>query len=296
VERLEPAGRLLRVRRLTGGIDASTHRVDFETRTGAVGSVVVRSATRDDAVDQVRREWANLGYVAALPFTTPEPLLLDGDGSLLGAPSLVMSLVPGRSSIPKRGLEPWVDQMAETMAAMHDAPLSRDGAPKNWWVSVWKLDEPHEVFSGNRLAEQIWPLMVELRPVYESTPKAFCHLDYWPGNVLFSRGRLTGVIDWSWPGFQHFAYDVAMTAFDLEMELGAESGIPARFVRTYEAATGRRVEHLEAWGLPVATRAVTEIEQWAAVYRSLGRPECTAEVVTIRLHDFIAEARRKLGR
>ena len=295
VDQLEPGARLFRVRALTGGISAWTHRVDFSTRAGSESSVVLRSFVRDDARENVEREWRVLEYVRRLPFVTPEPLLLDAGGSLIGAPTIVMSLVPGRSWLAKRGLGPWVDQLAETMAAMHDASLPRDGAPKNPWVRVWRLDEPHPVFHGNRLAEEIWPLMVELRPVYESGPKAFCHNDLWAGNALYSRGRLTGVIDWSWPGFGPADYEVAYAVFDLELQLGVGSPVAARFVRTYEAAAGRKVEHLDAWALPVATRAVTEVAQWAAVHRVLGRSECTDSVVAARMHEFIAAARRKLA-
>ena len=42
VEDIEPGATIARVRRLKGGLEASTHRLDLATRSGALRSVVLR--------------------------------------------------------------------------------------------------------------------------------------------------------------------------------------------------------------------------------------------------------------
>ena len=44
--------------------------------------------------------------------------------------------------------------------------------------------------------------------------RTLVHGDYWPGNLLWQRGRLTGVVDWEEPRLGDPSRDVA-TSFSL---------------------------------------------------------------------------------
>jgi aminoglycoside phosphotransferase (APT) family kinase protein len=65
----------------------------------------------------------------------------------------------------------------------------------------------------------------------------FIHRDFHPGNVLWARGRVSGVVDWANACRGPAGCDVATCAGNL-IDLGGP-GVAARFVAAYEAVTGQ---------------------------------------------------------
>ena len=51
--------------------------------------------------------------------------------------------------------------------------------------------------------------------------RALVHGDYWPGNLLWRRGRLIGVIDWEQPRLGDPTKDVATCRGDLNILFGS---------------------------------------------------------------------------
>jgi hypothetical protein len=61
------------------------------------------------------------------------------------------------------------------------------------------------------------------------------HRDFHPGNVLWHRGQVSGVVDWQSASIGPASIDVANCRGNL---LGAGSDIAERFTRQWEHATG----------------------------------------------------------
>ena len=70
--------------------------------------------------------------------------------------------------------------------------------------------------------------------------QSFAHGDYQHFNVLWSRGRLSALVDWSSAGIAHPDVDVGHCRLNLAVLHSAE--VAERFRHAYEAEAGRRVE------------------------------------------------------
>src|SRR5438552_3957278 len=99
--------RVAGVRRLTGGVDASTHAVCLEPG----GWVVLkRSSTTNPA--SLAGEFDRLLVAERTPIPTPTPLALDTEGEWFDRPALVMSRLPGHGLVhPEPGR--WISELAE---------------------------------------------------------------------------------------------------------------------------------------------------------------------------------------
>jgi aminoglycoside phosphotransferase (APT) family kinase protein len=122
-----------------------------------------------------------------------------------------------------------------------------------------------------------------------ATRRTLVHGDYWPGNLLWRRGRLLGVVDWEDARVGDPARDVAICRGDLTLLFGLDAA--DTFLRHYEAAAGHRVSNLPFWDLVTCTLALPEVEHWPPGWRALGRPDLTVDTARERFRDLARAVR-----
>ena len=111
---------------------------------------------------------------------------------------------------------------------------------------------------------------------------------YWPGNVLWVRDRLVGVVDWEQPRLGDLVKDVATCRGDLWVLFGQAAA--DEFLHEYEQAAGSRVQNLRFWELFISTEAVRDMPEWAVAYRIMGRPDMTTQTAVPRIRAFAQAA------
>ena len=268
-------GRVVAVRALRGGLSSAMHRVSVTTADGAI-QVVLRRYVRVDPTepDIAEREARALDFVAGLPLPTPRLLAADLAGDAAGIAMLLMSRLPGRVDWRPSDLDGWLRRMAERLPAIHAAPLPPPGVirpfatyqqesydPPSWarWPAVWER-----------------ALALVGAPVPERQP-VFLHRDFHPGNVLWRRGRVTGVVDWQSASIGPPSVDVGHCRTNL-VSYGLD--VVDRFTEFWERISGRRYD------------------PWADVSTTIGwldglRDEAPAD--GHRVEDFLARAVAELG-
>jgi aminoglycoside phosphotransferase (APT) family kinase protein len=192
-----PGARVRSSRSLAGGTASAIHALTIDTPPGQVHRVVLRRYVRPDLLESepylAEREATALRFVGGSSLPTPLLLATDLDARYADAPALLMTRVPGHIEWQPRHLEMYLARLAEPLPQIHALPLPNDSPiplydpyelemrrpprwasnPDVWWKAI-------EVFDGP-------PPMVE---------HSFIHRDYHPGNVLWSRGKVSGVVDW----------------------------------------------------------------------------------------------------
>lgn len=240
---------VLRVRRLPGASTSAVHRLDLA-----------------DGRRVVLRRYAWPGFLAAEPAGPvrerdalrlasasglgPRLLAADPDGSAVGdgVPGTLMARLPGRAVT-----RPDLSSLAAAAAAVHD--VDARAFPHDWFP--WYLTDPRPPATSLRPAR--WEAAIDVwihgRPAF--TP-GFVHRDLHPGNVLWSRGRCTGLVDWVNSCRGPWECDVGHCRTNL-LELGGDDAAD-RFLDHYLALTGRTydpyweiasvMEHDPAWWTP----------------------------------------------
>jgi aminoglycoside phosphotransferase (APT) family kinase protein len=277
---LAPGGRILRYRPLRGGVSASVYLVHLEANNGQRQAVVARrydSKWHHADPEACTREFKLLARLEQWSFPAPRPLLLRQPGGPFGAPTIVMTRLPGRPRLRTSDIDDYVDQVARVLVRLHRLPAEGlDFLPDQAALLSRALatrqaaDDPLE--PGLRQAVlAAWPA-VSRAPVRA----AVLHGDYWPGNLLWERGRLTGVVDWEDARVGDPGRDVAICRGDLTLLFGRPAA--EAFLARYEAAAGGRVSNLAFWDMLTATLALAEVEFWVPGWRALGRSDLTLEI------------------
>ncbi len=114
------------------------------------------------------------------------------------------------------------------------------------------------------------------------------HRDYHPGNLLWSRARLSGVTDWVNASNGPAGMDVAHMRWNLAQLFGLEAA--EAFRRAYEGATG--TQHHPYWDVLGVLDGGDPV---AAQWQDAGRADLTEAVLVERREAYLARAMRRLG-
>ncbi|HVE75938.1 MAG TPA: aminoglycoside phosphotransferase family protein, partial [Actinomycetota bacterium] len=171
-----------------------------------------------------------------LELSTPEPLARDLKGSWFGTPALVMTRLPGRPNIRPRNLDTWLREIASALVTIQNVPLRKATASlrKVHRVEDW---EPPQGLRQTDLIKRAVNAVRRNLPEALKAERAIGHGDFHPGNLLWSREKLTGVVDWSAAGIGPRTHEVAYCRADLTVLMGA--GAAEDFRRIYEQISGQ---------------------------------------------------------
>lgn len=243
-------------RRLTGGITSSIHRLAVETPRGTRTHVVLRRwssgawDTTDEAPQFVERERRALEGLRSTDIPAPRVIAVDLTGDAFGVPALLMTRVPGRVDLAPADPEAWLRQIAAMAVRIHESdvdaepqPWTRESVPVPAWTS-----RPGD-----------WRAAADLlRGPVPRHRAQFTHGDYQHFNLLWRRGRLTGVIDWV--GACRGPADVDVGHCRLNLAILYSPELASDFLSAYEAESGRRVDPY--WDIACATAPA--LSDWAA--------------------------------
>ncbi len=252
-EVIGPGANVVSVRRLTGGVTSDVHAIALQAAHSRRRVVVLRRWVGDHPVDRVgsvRREAAILERLASTDLPSPRLLASDPTGARCGVPALLMSRLPGRIDLAPKDPVVWLERIAAALARIHDTVV--DAPAYESWLELDDLVVP-----AWTTRPQLWRDAFELVAT-EPPPREACfvHHDFQQFNLLWSRGRVSGVVDWIWASIGPPDVDVAHCRLNLAVLYSPEHA--ERFGRAYEAITGRTVHpwwdvagllaYLPGWG------------------------------------------------
>ena len=165
-------------------------------------------------------------------------LAADPEAAHCDVPALLLTRLAGH---PPRSLEAGADgfcrELAGALAQIHDA-----GGTAGTQLHPYRLyyDRAHAAPARWMPATAIWADVTAA--VRERPPPAamtLIHRDYHPKNTLWSRLRLTGVVDWTQASWGPPGLDVGHMRWNLVADNGQD--VANRFLACYQAATGAAV-------------------------------------------------------
>jgi Ser/Thr protein kinase RdoA (MazF antagonist) len=145
-----------------------------------------------------------------------------------------MSRVPGRVDWFPKDLTAWLRRLADLLPPLHETQLDageyvqefKPYEPPSW--------EPPEWLGDKRLWERALTIFHGPRL---DTDRVFIHRDYHPGNVLWRRGSISGLVDWQAASVGPRAVDVWHCRGNLLSRFGERAA--DQFVAAWQAASGQ---------------------------------------------------------
>ena len=188
-ESLAPGARVTRMHRLVGGGSADAYDVTLDQAPGRVVVKVFR-----DGDDTAPLEWSRLKFAQRVTMPVPEPIAADLESSWFGRPAIVMSRLTGRPDVAPKDVDSWIESLARALTELHETAL--DGAERALTqpplAETWRPPEGQHDSLTSRAIDAVRAHLPSL-----TSEHVFTHGDFNPSNVLWHRGRISGVVDWS---------------------------------------------------------------------------------------------------
>ena len=224
----------------------------------------------------------------------PEPLYLDRTGDLLGIPGIVTGFIEGEQVSSPEDVKAWAVDIARMLLRVHDARPSvedrshiYDGREMGLYFlsGHWP-----ETMAGHPLTAPIFEAVLELRAGLSRVHPVFLHMDYWPGNILWCRGRISGLVDWDAASYGDPALDVGY--FRMNMYLRGIKEAADIFLDYYEAEFGL-VENLGFWELACAARPLPAPARWLLEFYETEDVSAIVNRAEADFREFVASAIRR---
>jgi aminoglycoside phosphotransferase (APT) family kinase protein len=172
-----------------------------------------------DGDDSASSEWSRLEFAQRVTAPVPEPVAADLESVWFGRPAVVMSWLPGHPDVTPEDTDSWVAGLAQTLTEIHDTVL--DGAagvltpapPDKTWRPDGGESHPLAAAAVSAVTARLSSL---------SSERVFVHGDFHPGNVLWQRGRISGVVDWSAARLESRWSELAYCRADVCLLLGPD--------------------------------------------------------------------------
>jgi aminoglycoside phosphotransferase (APT) family kinase protein len=272
------------------------HVVDIERADGTRLKVSLRRFTRDNRSSQpehVAHEYRVLQLVEQTGIAAPRPLLLDAEGRLFGVPAMVLEYLPGAPLYHPRHRASWTNELARALLTVHAVtPRLFDLS----WLSAHLRDGIRdEITRRGEKSRAAGQLAMEVHAALEEDiervdwPEAtFVHDDFWPGNTVWLRERLTGIIDWTHAEVGDPRTDVAQCRIDLA--LIHDLDVADRFLDAYQAVAPQSLPQVWFFDLFRGLRALLSYEHWLEGYHDAGLTYVTAPYFRNRIESFLRKA------
>lgn len=286
VERTLGSGmRVVGWRRLTGGLTSAVHRLTMERRGVRSSYVLRRFAAGEYADDGRRAVAAETAVLGALERSggVPVPRVIGSTTEAAhGGPAVLMTRMPGKLLLMPSDRESWLRQMAQMLVRIHTLAIA--AVPFESWIDPAQLTPPPDA-----TRPKVWRRAIAIvRETRAPGRTCFVHRDYQHFNLLWSRERLTGVIDWAGACNGPPEIDVGHCRLNLTLLFSVE--VAERFHAMYEAEAGRALDAY--WDVHALLAYGPDWKQFLP-YQIDGRAPFDAEGMTARMEEVLERALRR---
>jgi aminoglycoside phosphotransferase (APT) family kinase protein len=277
--------RVISVAVLPGATSSLLHEVEVEGATGR-RSLVLRRFANEKWVraepDVAVREGMSLQHARRAGLPAPELIALDADGEHCGVPATLVVRLEGSVVLEPADRKQWLHGLAETAARIHrvDAGGFR-----------WKYRRYNE---GAALTLPVWTKQREAWAkaieIVEGPPRSysecFVHRDYHPSNVLWKKGRVSGVVDWVNGCRGPAGIDVAWCRHNLANLHGVS--VADEFLTAYVEEAGSEFRYDPYWDLMSVVELLPGPPSMYEGWRASGVPNISNAVMRERVDLYVA--------
>jgi len=248
------------------------HALNIERADGSRWKVTLRRLREHDAIAEPRGleyEFEVLRLLERVGISAPHPIYLDAAGEHFGTPAIVLTFLPGKTNVAPTEVAPWTDALAAALHTVHAI------TPERADVSILKpLDNRARIediaadMRSDALSAEVVSVLRAHCDRIGPIPPTLIHNDYWAGNTIWSRGRLTGIIDWTHARLGDPRNDVSECRG--AMVFDHDQATADQFLAAYERRLGRALPDIWFFDLMRAVIAYLWYDFWLEGTRDLG--------------------------
>lgn len=277
-----------------GGSACAIHAVDVVDVRGSRHPLLLKRFFREDWLarepDLAEREARHLELLQGVDLPIPELVAVDPRASETDLPAVLMTRLPGRTRLLPSDLDAWLRSLVEPLVVLHGLPESVASSfpPYRSYSDLGTLEIP-----GWTRRPELWERVIDrLRRPPPAAEDRFVHRDYHPNNLLWTHGRISGVLDFTDSSHGPAAVDLGHCRINLAQLHGPD--VADRFVEVHEAIAPGQIELDPYWDLWSLANVLPGPEGVYWGWRNLGITHLTDEMIWERTDELTARVVARL--
>jgi aminoglycoside phosphotransferase (APT) family kinase protein len=266
LQKIEPQGKLLKIWQPEGGVSAQITALEFTQPGGQTKKLILR---RHGEIDRRQNpniaadEFKLLKAIQTEGLASPAPVYLDTSGKIFPTPYLIIEYTEGEKEFAPSNLADYLQQFTTHLVKIHSVNCSNAGLdflPKlvirfaeEYRMQPMNDDLSIEINHFRESLKSVWPSLQKNEPV-------LLHGDYWPGNIIWERERLVGVIDWEDAKIGDPLADVANSRLEILWAFGNQA--MHTFTQLYQSMMDINFSNLPYWDLWAVLKPASQIGDW----------------------------------
>ena len=245
-----PQAKVTKVVRLGQGLDAQVFGVTYKTQHGVassalrIGQVPMNLFWRESLL-------LNTLYDQGLPVPRCHGVKQKPDN---GQCCMLLDWLPGKAIGRPIDVATYVTQAAQVLHNIHSVRAPK-GLPKYATSISRQINQVAKISQFQDLATAL------KKRLPKTHSEVLLHGDFWPGNLLFQRKQLTGVIDWSDACLGSALADVCNARVELHWLWGSDA--MHGFSEAYFRISSVKARDLARWDLVALMKPILNSHRWS---------------------------------
>tara|TARA_Y100000813_G_C24136388_1_gene340145 strand:+ start:57 stop:908 length:852 start_codon:yes stop_codon:yes gene_type:complete len=255
VEGLLPHVKYKSSRILEGGVSSEVFLIAVESKKGEE-KIVLRTEGGPPAENSIKTEYLLLEKLHQTKVPCAKPIHLDNSKEILDKDFMLMTYLEGTIEIPKIKNFGFLNKMVGILKNIHNVDT------KILPTLPCRFDPTYDLFEflpNARINKELKAILKGYDTSYSGKP-VLLHGDFWPGNILWTKDEISGVLDWEYAAIGDPVSDLAVASLELKYDYG-KRGVD-RFLDLYSKNFSIDQSRFSLWLIYVSASTLFFIDEW----------------------------------
>lgn len=240
---------------LEGGVSSEVFLIIVESKKGEE-KIVLRTEGGQPAENSIKTEYLLLEKLHQTKVPCAKPIHLDHSKEILDKDFMLMTYLEGTIEIPKIKNFGFLNKMVGILKNIHNVDT------KILPTLPCRFDPTYDLFEflpNARINKELKAILKGYDTSYSGKP-VLLHGDFWPGNILWTKDEISGVLDWEYAAIGDPVSDLAVASLELKYDYG-KRGVD-RFLDLYSKNFSIDQSRLSLWLIYVSASTLFFIDEW----------------------------------
>ena len=240
---------------LEGGVSSEVFLIAVESKKGEE-KIVLRTEGGPPAENSIKTEYLLLEKLHQTKVPCAKPIHLDHSKEILDKDFMLMTYLEGTIEIPKIKNFGFLNKMVGILKNIHNVDT------KILPTLPCRFDPTYDLFEflpNARIIKELKAILKGYDTSYLGKP-VLLHGDFWPGNILWTKDEISGVLDWEYAAIGDPVSDLAVASLELKYDYG-KRGVD-RFLDLYSKNFSSDQSRLSLWLIYVSASTLFFIDEW----------------------------------
>lgn len=240
---------------LEGGVSSEVYLIAVESKKGEE-KIVLRTEGGPPAENSIKTEYLLLEKLHQTKVPCAKPIHLDNSKEILDKDFMLMTYLEGTIEIPKIKNFGFLNKMVGILKNIHNVDT------KILPTLPCRFDPTYDLFEflpNARINKELKAILKGYDTSYSGKP-VLLHGDFWPGNILWTKDEISGVLDWEYAAIGDPVSDLAVASLELKYDYG-KRGVD-RFLDLYSKNFSIDQSRFSLWLIYVSASTLFFIDEW----------------------------------